>query len=178
MRILIMLLFVFAAPAYSQQQKYPLPHDGNGLLEYCGVVVTSADNPATLTSLSNDLYNEQMMKFAWCTGYLQAVNDAAISAEVNIFIISKLGVTLAGPDKAREYAFNTFRGVCIPDKVPLLQLARVIVKWLHEHPERLHELISRLVKDAINDAFPCKPVTADEPAKPQDAKPAAAKPKP
>jgi len=55
MRILLILLFIFAAPAYAQQQKYPLPHDGNGLLEYCGVVVTSADNPATLTPLSNDL---------------------------------------------------------------------------------------------------------------------------
>src|SRR4029077_12763198 len=128
MRILDVILFVFAvAPAYAQQ-KYPLPHDGNGLLDHCGVVVTSADNPATLTSLSGDAFNEAMMKFAWCTGYLQAVNDAAISAEVNIFIISKLGVTLAGPDKAREYAFNTLRGVCLPDKVPLLQLARVIVK--------------------------------------------------
>jgi hypothetical protein len=176
MRILVVMLFVLATASAYAQQKHDLPHDGNGLLEYCSVVVTSADNPATLTSLSTEQFAEQMSKFSWCTGYLQAVNDAAISAEVNIFIISKLGVTLQGPDKAREYAFNTLRGVCIPEKVPLLQLARVVVKWLHEHPERLHEPISGLVKDAINDAFPCKPVTAQEPAKLQDAKPPAAKP--
>jgi Rap1a immunity proteins len=153
-----------------------LPHDGNGLLGYCNVVVISADNPATLTSLSSDAFSAQMMKFAWCSGYLQAVHDAATSAEVNVYLISKLGVTLAGPDKAREYAFNTLRGVCIPEKVPLLQLARVVVKWLHEHPEKLQEPINGLVTDAINDAFPCTPVTTPEPAKPQDVKPAVAKP--
>jgi hypothetical protein len=176
MRILVVMLFVlFATPAHAQQ-KFP-PQDGNGLLDYCGVLVTGADNPATLTALSGDAFTEAMKKFAWCSGYLQAVHDAAILTEVNIFIISKLGVTLQGPDnKTKEYAFNALRGVCIPEKVPLLQLARVVVKWLQTHPERLHEnLIGTLVKDAINDAFPCTPITAQEPAKPQDAKPAAPK---
>jgi hypothetical protein len=67
-------------------------------------------------------------------------------------------------------------GVCIPEKVPPLQLARVVVKWLREHPEKLHEPISGLVTDAINAGFPCKPITAQGPAKPQEAKPASAKP--
>jgi hypothetical protein len=173
LRILVVVFFVLlATPAYAQQ-KFPLPHDGNGLLDYCGVVVAGADNPATLTSLTGDAFTEAMDKFYWCTGYLQAVRDTAIQTEVNIFILSKLGVTLEGPDnKTKEAAFNTLRGVCIPEKVPLLQLARVVVKWLQSHPERLHEnLIATLVNDAINDAFPCKPITAQEPAKPAAPKP-------
>ena len=51
MRILVLMLFVFAAVPADAQQKHDLPHDGNGLLDYCGVVVTSADDPATLTAL-------------------------------------------------------------------------------------------------------------------------------
>jgi hypothetical protein len=179
MRALVLALFVFAASPADAQQKHELPHDGNGLLEYCSAMVTLADTPATITSLGNDAFNAEMMKLAWCSGYLQAVNDAALSTKMNIYLLSKAGVTLEGPDnKIKEYAFNTLRGVCIPDKVPLLQLARVVVKWLREHPEKLQMSVNDSVTDAINDAFPCTPVAAQEPAKPQDGKSAVAKPKP
>lgn len=50
----------------------------------------------------------------------------------------------------------TSSGVCLPDGVETGQLERVVIKWLQDHPERLHK--SRLieVRSALTAAFPCK----------------------
>jgi hypothetical protein len=44
---------------------------------------------------------------------------------------------------------------CIPTEVRIAQMARILVKWLRDHPERLHERISILTVDAFHDAFAC-----------------------
>ncbi len=36
-----------------------------------------------------------------------------------------------------------------------LQKARIMVKWLEGHPERLHERDTYLIVSALVDAFPC-----------------------
>lgn len=36
------------------------------------------------------------------------------------------------------------------------QLARIVVKWLREHPENLHESARMEVMLSLNHAFPCK----------------------
>lgn len=169
MKILALILLACTVTPAFAQQKGNFPTDGNGLLDYCGVVVDAADSPASLTSLSGDRFTEQMGKFNWCAGYLQATQDAASLTEVNLALIAMTGVTLAGPDKVREYAFQTLRGACIPDKASVLQLARVLVKWLREHPERLHESKGILLVAALKDAFPCAaptPTADPTPAKP------------
>ncbi|HUJ94548.1 MAG TPA: Rap1a/Tai family immunity protein [Terriglobales bacterium] len=135
----LLLIFLFACtltPVYAQE-KHELPSDGNGLLEYCSVVITLADSRDSITSLSDDRFAEQMQKVYWCSGYLQAVGDDASLTQVNLAVIGAMGITLSGPDKQREAAFNILRGACIPEKVPVIQLARVLVKWLQEHPARL-----------------------------------------
>lgn len=45
--------------------------------------------------------------------------------------------------------------ICLPDGVEVDQLARVFVKYLEEHPERLHERQMRLLIDSFRIAFPC-----------------------
>jgi Rap1a immunity proteins len=84
---------------------------------------------------------------------------------------SKTGVTLAGPDKAKAFALDSLRVACLPDNATLLQLARVLVKWLREHPERLHEPKSVLTTAALRDAFPCQQPTPKEAPKPTTVKP-------
>ena len=44
---------------------------------------------------------------------------------------------------------------CIPDGVTPEQLRRVVVKWLEEHPENLHESAMGEVALALKNAFPC-----------------------
>jgi len=172
MRILLLVLMVCAVtPAYAQQ-KNDLPRDGNRLLDSCSVVVDVADSSASLASLNNEQFTEKMSKFSWCVGYLQALQDAASMTQVRLAIIAAMGVTLEGPDKQRMASFEMLRGTCFPEKAPISQLARVLVKWLREHPFRLHEPVYLLTNDAFKETFPCAPVTpAKEAAKPPETKP-------
>ena len=128
MRILALVLFACIATPVLGQQNGNFPADGNGLLDFCGVLVESADSPASLTSLSGDRFVEQMGKINWCAGYLQAARDVASLTHINLALIGMTGVTLAGPDKARDNAFNSLQPPCIPDKASILQIARVVVK--------------------------------------------------
>ena len=115
-----------------------------------------ADNQEYLPSLAPDAFTRKIEKFAWCAGYLEATRDAYWTTEIRLFMLTKIGVKFEGPDKAKQYAPNFLRPACIPDKASTLQLARVLVKWLRDHPERLHELKSTLVMDAFQNAFPCE----------------------
>jgi len=45
---------------------------------------------------------------------------------------------------------------CIPDSIKTIQGARIVVKYLNDHPERLHVPDTRLILMAMVDAFPCK----------------------
>jgi len=76
-------------------------------------------------------------------------------SQLNLGMARLAGVKLTGPEKARELAVQTAL-ICIPDgKVPVAQLARIVVKWLRDHPERLHEPKSVLALEALSGAFPC-----------------------
>lgn len=46
--------------------------------------------------------------------------------------------------------------ICDPEGSVGGQWARVVEKWLKEHPERLHEPAVFLIVDALREAFPCK----------------------
>jgi Rap1a immunity proteins len=162
---LFLLVACVLEPVYGQQKSSPT--DGNGLLEYCSVIVDSVDSSSTLSSLTGDRFAEKVGQFSWCAGYLEAFHDMHIQNEVNLTIFGLSGVTLAGEEHVKQFAFDSLRGPCIPDKAPIIQLARVLVKWLREHPERLHELKSGLTVAAFKDAFPCeKPTTQKEVPKP------------
>jgi hypothetical protein len=45
---------------------------------------------------------------------------------------------------------------CLPEGVRVRQLEQVVLKYLNEHPEKLHRAASGLVLNALYEAFPCK----------------------
>jgi hypothetical protein len=45
---------------------------------------------------------------------------------------------------------------CAPRNLDPQQLARVVVKFLEAHPERMHEDFRGLALEAIHDAWPCR----------------------
>jgi hypothetical protein len=49
--------------------------------------------------------------------------------------------------------------LCLPAGVEGMQLIKVIVRYLDQHPERLHLPAAQLIYDATNDAFPCPVAT-------------------
>ena len=54
---------------------------------------------------------------------------------------------------------------CMPEQgVSSAQARILIVKWLKEHPERLHEQARLLVFHALAEAFPCRNPSADRKA--------------
>jgi hypothetical protein len=125
--------------------------------------VNQLDSPPTRLDDLKD------MKFAWCVGYIQAteerISDWRTAAAIQIMAYQKNGE----PTPSHMWADEDFVSTCIPDEAPIAQLTRVIVKWLREHPERLHDLKSFLVMDALKNAFPC-PGTPKEAAKPTSVK--------
>jgi hypothetical protein len=138
-------------------------------------MVDAADNRLSFSSLSADRFTEKMEQFYWCAGYLGAIHDIHTQNRVNLVIVGAMGVTLAGPNKERAVAL--LRGPCIPDEASILQLARVLVKWLREHPEKLHEPKSTLTLAAFEDAFPCQHASPSQEVSPREAtKPTTAKP--
>jgi hypothetical protein len=168
MRALVLFLFACVlSPAYARD----FPTDGNGLLDACSVLVDAADKPSYIPSLSGHMFIEKMGQINWCAGYLGATQDILLQNHVNLGIMAMAGLKLCRPDKIKQYVFDALKGPCIPDDATPLQLARVLVKWLHEHPGRLHELKSPLTMAALTDAFPCQQAAPKEATKPTTVKP-------
>jgi hypothetical protein len=60
----------------------------------------------------------------------------------------------------RDPTLNVF---CMPEQgVSTAQARILIVKWLREHPKRLHEQARLLVFHALAEAFPCRNTSADK----------------
>jgi hypothetical protein len=162
-----LVLLCVAIPAHAQQRE-PLPSDGNGLLEACNIVIQSIDNPAAVSSLSPTAFDKAMMKYGWCIGYLNAIQDVTAQRKIQLGIAVMMGVAKNATEKDKQDVFQLLRGPCLPERSSALQLARVVVKWLQNHPEQLHEHPGGLVYTALNDAFPCQTPDApsDKAAKP------------
>jgi len=78
--------------------------------------------------------SHDMFVGGYCLGYVDGIDDA-----LNILPIE-----------------NFDRGYCRPKNVTAGQLVRVVVKYLKNHPEKLHENQFLLTLSALLNAFPCK----------------------
>jgi hypothetical protein len=157
--VTVALSVAFTA-AYAQEAQFP--KDGNGLLDYCNHVVNLLDAQATQKT------QDDTMKIGWCLGYIDASEERISNWRVGTAIETLVTQKAGKPAPSRLWADEDFAGICLPDGVSLGQVARVLVQWLRQHPERLHEAKSLLVMAALKDAFPCQ--VAKEPGKPS-AKP-------
>jgi hypothetical protein len=152
-RALILLVFTFTHPA-SAQQKDSFPTDGNGLLDYCAVVVDIADSQNYESLLNKADLATLSQKNSWCVGFIQATLDDLTLTGYSIAVLASSRVTLSGPDDAKQVGLNLLWYANVPQNVTVLQVARILVKWLREHPERLHEPRMILMRDALSEAFP------------------------
>jgi hypothetical protein len=108
-------------------------NDGSQLLDSCSEVVKTLDD-------SNHQIDHD--KFYWCMGFIDGVH-AFIEVQRTIASTS-----------FEEYKTKAVFGILIPDGVTKGQMARVIVKWLQDHPQRLHEDRDMLALVSLREAFP------------------------
>ena len=55
-----------------------------------------------------------------------------------------------------EPGSNRISTVCLREEFSMDQIKRVVVKWLENHPEKLHWYLAQAVRVALEEAFPCK----------------------
>jgi hypothetical protein len=78
-----------------------------------------------------------------CTFYIVGWRDAFYAATIFRY----------GTKKIEQ---NPKMGICIPDGVQREQMKKVLLKYLRDHPEKLHETTGLLVLKAMHEAFPCR----------------------
>jgi Rap1a immunity proteins len=126
--------------------------------------VNQLDSPPAHNSALN------VMKFGWCLGWVQALEERI--SEVHVYAcFEEMNAKKEGrPPRSYVGADKDYMSVCLPPDTRPPDLTRVIVKGLGEPPVQLHEPKNGPLKAALRKAFPC-PAPAKEEAKPADAKP-------
>ena len=125
----------FVGVAYTTPQnggvahaKAQTPQDGNRLLKACGQMIRGIEGE------KQD--SEQLMEAAYCFGYIAGFLDA-YAWGIEIREVQPL--------------------YCLPDDgIEEGQAARIIVKWMTDHPDKLHLYDAEIMLRALRDAFPCK----------------------
>ena len=100
--------------------------DGNEILAKCQVAVRFANGEVTTLDAN------QSGDMGFCVGLVQGVTHMVAFLE----------------DRVPGVA-------CLPPNITNAQAARVLVRFLSEHPELLHEGETLLVMKALHEAFPC-----------------------
>jgi hypothetical protein len=106
--------------------------DGNKLLDQCELEESAH---------SGQLSPHDQWEAAHCLGYVAGAFDAIIMRDAAYPVFC--------PGKVRK-------AICIPKDGPSTgQVIRIVLKFLKDHPERLHERADLLIDDALRQAFPC-----------------------
>jgi hypothetical protein len=118
---------------------------GNNFLEICSSLDISPDkmNAADVANMHR------------CEGFMQGLRDG-VAVATAVIRNSNPSVTLKGS--------ISDLGICVPDQVNLLQIIRVAIKYIRDHPEQAHLPSAALVFTADLQAFPCAPQTTVLPA--------------
>lgn len=127
--VAICLIITAAAPRCYGSTK------GEELLEKCQKAIHLVDNGGGLVK---DQFDE-----GWCMGWVEsAVSLSALHEQW----------------KSRNQQSPGLLGVCVAGKgITLIQSARVVVKYLTDHPESLQEDGMELTIAALKGSFPCNP---------------------
>lgn len=124
-----MSAFIFALLASVQ---FSATNTGNNLIDQCGIAVGHMD---TNTAARAPLSGSQQIDSGYCLGLVHGIAEAA---------------------RANEIAFHHQDFGCPPRQgIETGQAARIVLKFLQDHPEKLHQPDSLIAIEAIRDAFPC-----------------------
>lgn len=119
--------------------------DGNELLKECRAYTNLLNLPNARDTNDPDVLRAMargdFANGAHCLGYVTGVVDDHLNCQTN--------------EASSTAALDPTKHFCLPDGVTPNQTVRVVVKWLEDHPARLHESAVELVLGALKDNFPC-----------------------
>ena len=104
--------------------------DGNEVLKQCSALVRTADG--------GNNGNDDLIGTAYCAGLMTGITS-----------------TMTVWNATREKAGMS--KIWCPPAITSLQAARIVVKYMNEHPADLHQTGAYLVMSALQDAYPCDP---------------------
>lgn len=133
-RILCVLFLLGAANAGAEDQ-LRAEWTGSDLLANCSAFVKVLNGDKSS--------KESLEKAGYCYGYLVGISDG---------LHLMMGVAMQ-TKSAKNPSL-----ICTPPGTTVGQHARVLVKYLKDHPEHLHKNSGVLSYVAFTDAFPCPPL--------------------
>ena len=122
----ILLSLAFGVPAHAQSET------GSDLLMKCKTFLNKVDRTSEGPGTAFDI--------GFCAGFIGGVLSGAEVWEVT--------------DKIRKQTYPM--AFCRPENANNGEIIRVFVKYLEDHPERLHEPAGLLLLTSLSTAFPCK----------------------
>jgi Rap1a immunity proteins len=142
--LVVGFVFVFLVPHSTLASDYSTFGDGNDLLKHCKAYTDlnlldmryMSDKDIRRASARGDPISGLQ-----CLAYVMGVIDDRFNLRID--------------EMAATGAFDPARYFCFPHGVTPDQAVRVVVKWLGDHPARLHEDAIKLVLDALKENFPC-----------------------
>jgi hypothetical protein len=103
---------------------------GRDMLQHCGLADRIVSGQLSLT---------------------QAVPTAEDATIVGFCVGAVAGVRFLAAASTK----NTQYPICVPDNAPRRQVLSIVVRYLHNHPERLNDDLLWIIMDALRDAWPC-----------------------
>lgn len=130
---IFLVVLLFAAGISASAASNDVLATGNNVLKDCQTAVRFADNNGAPVS--------EHFHSGWCVGW--------ISAALELTKLHNVWTDFIG----QKPALLQF---CLPvSGIPVIQAVRIVVKYLKEHPEQLHEDGMSLTIAALKNDFPC-----------------------
>jgi hypothetical protein len=127
-RVFFVAMLLLLCSSSNASEVSSMMETGDDVLRICGASVKKADG----LSVSD----KEILDAIFCLAYLSGFQDSI-----------RLSISLFKPQN---------QIICLPEKASSIQLARIVTKWLKDHPQQLHESGRMLVLFALGDVFPCK----------------------
>lgn len=111
---------------------------GRDLLEKCQALENAIDNSAQASA-------SDLAAGIFCQGYVSGITD----------LLDVVAINASKRDADPKRAIDTI-GVCPDNAITVEEAIRVVVKWLKENPNKLHDAAVTDVMRALRQAYPCK----------------------
>jgi hypothetical protein len=111
-------------------------------LSTCGTASAGPTGAEVLDKCKNLVDKGSVFEGGYCAGFMDGVIDTARAWE--------------NSDEELKRKHEPWVRFCLPKEVTNGQIARVFVKFLEDHPEKLHFPANLLFIEALRTAFPCK----------------------